>query len=491
MNKNIFKTLTAATFLFGTSLLTTACDDNDEVVNEIVPVPEAKPETGLYSIPYTVSVSKSDATRATIDPSDLSLYFQDGDMLYVEAKEWDQSNSKLINVCVGNLQLKSGIGYQSAVFEGNLYFSNKIVDESELSNFTNATYFLIGPYDKRYDGKWTLFNDTNSYVEWLTSWVDYNNNLIVPTLEDAVQQYSDIKCESNNGLIGYNENAPSIVVLEQKATYFKVSIGCFETAYANKTLTSITAQFLNSESTSALTATNNATNIQFKKTSDGHVNIEFVASIDVPTESIKDIQFDFDFSDGTNKRVRINKNSAKEIVHGKIYNIDELEEGNNNQITSTSAIGAIGYLDGRQAIVVDLGDNQKVAIALENSRDLVSWEGANTLSNPTGWRLPTKDEYVRLNFLSHSVETKEGIEGVNWSWTFGNHSTSLFLPFKGYVLSSTGENFSENGYYWTSSQVNTSNYYAAKFSNIEANPFQSISEAKDNLLSVRLFHTLE
>jgi len=79
--KTIFKML-AATMLMPTMLLTTACSNDDEIVNTENP---ANTQKG-YALPVTINVTRQggDATRATYDESTKKLSFSTGDKLFIE-----------------------------------------------------------------------------------------------------------------------------------------------------------------------------------------------------------------------------------------------------------------------------------------------------------------------------------------------------------------------------------------------------------------------
>ncbi len=81
--KNIFKTLAAA-MLMPTMLLTTACSNDDEIVNTENPA-NAKG----YTLPVTINVSRQGdaATRATYDGESKKLSFSAGDKLFVAGSD--------------------------------------------------------------------------------------------------------------------------------------------------------------------------------------------------------------------------------------------------------------------------------------------------------------------------------------------------------------------------------------------------------------------
>lgn len=151
-------------------------------------------------------------------------------------------------------------------------------------------------------------------------------------------------------------------------------------------------------------------------------------------------------------------------------------------LSEASAEGTVGVLDGREAIVVDLGGSiGKVAIATlnagaTNTNDFSGStyndyngdkQGFSTISSglTDGWYVPTKDEMEALmNRLTWNTEkpgpwysgTKPGAE-IN----FG--STSLFLPAAGYYYNGSwrdnyGTGTSRRCVYWTSTTSGTQAY---------------------------------
>ncbi len=151
-------------------------------------------------------------------------------------------------------------------------------------------------------------------------------------------------------------------------------------------------------------------------------------------------------------------------------------------LSEVSAEGTVGVLDGREAIVVDLGGSiGKVAIATlnagaTNTNDFSGStyndyngdkQGFSTISSglTDGWYVPTKDEMEALmNRLTWNTEkpgpwyggTKPGAE-----IDFG--STSLFLPAAGYYYNGSwrdnyGTGTSRRCVYWTSTTSGTQAY---------------------------------
>ena len=109
-----------------------------------------------------------------------------------------------------------------------------------------------------------------------------------------------------------------------------------------------------------------------------------------------------------------------------------------------------------------------------------TWETANDPC-PTGWRVPTKGELDGLaSAATHTWTTEGGMNGM----LFGNGSNTIFLPAAGCRNSSTGQlyNRGSNGYYWSSTVINTTNAYYLYFT---SNTYTTYYANKSSGFSVR------
>ena len=123
---------------------------------------EDSPQVKGRIIDYTVSVNKP-STKATIS-GEKSQVFEDGDVLHITGVDIS-----------GTLDIISGVGEQNAVFSGELEYTGQGDPDENL--VLNAT--LIGPEDKLSTGNYS--------------------DAVVPTLADAVQEYSALTGSSTYG----------------------------------------------------------------------------------------------------------------------------------------------------------------------------------------------------------------------------------------------------------------------------------------------------
>lgn len=179
-------------------------------------------------------------------------------------------------------------------------------------------------------------------------------------------------------------------------------------------------------------------------------------------------------------------------------------------LTSSSAVGTIGVVDGLPAIVVEI-NSTKVAVALMNTGALcpeaygtyyIFSQKASGLSD--GWYVPTKDElYVKENDvvtgglakISNAWTTQNGVNGRLFTISEGK---TFFLPAAGFIDNDNDEGqetaytgkelVSTYGFYWSQTEATPSSMaYSLQFSSANINVF---SEYEVNALPVRPFHAL-
>lgn len=179
-------------------------------------------------------------------------------------------------------------------------------------------------------------------------------------------------------------------------------------------------------------------------------------------------------------------------------------------LTSSSAVGTIGVVDGLPAIVVEI-NSTKVGVALMNTGALcpeaygtyyIFSQKASGLSD--GWYVPTKDElYVKENDvvtgglakISNAWTTQNGVNGRLFTISEGK---TFFLPAAGFIDNDNDEGqetaytgkvlVSTFGYYWSQTEATPSSMaYSLQFSSANINVF---SEYEVNALPVRPFHAL-
>ena len=160
-------------------------------------------------------------------------------------------------------------------------------------------------------------------------------------------------------------------------------------------------------------------------------------------------------------------------------------------LTSPYTEGTVGVIDGLPAIVIS--GNKAVALmnvgALcpEHYGKYYTFAGLSSLGLPTGWYVPSKDEFDVLVGKTNTWGAPNGVSGS----TFTIGSEKLFLPAAGFydntpppsVLSSV----TSFGYYWSATNYDDDEAYSLQFSSSVNNTY---GEYKTDGLSVRPFHSL-
>ena len=161
-------------------------------------------------------------------------------------------------------------------------------------------------------------------------------------------------------------------------------------------------------------------------------------------------------------------------------------------LTSPYTEGTVGVIDGLPAIVIS--GNKAVALmnvgALcpEHYGKYYTFANLSSLGLPTGWYVPTKDEFDALVSKSNACVTQNGVNGG--LFTIG--SEKLFLPIAGfYDNNSTPTLLNDTwGYYWSSTSTTTEGYaYSLQFNGVITSSSLNSSEKTDGL-TVRPFHSL-
>ena len=149
-----------------------AIPDKTDVIEE----PE-KP-SHVKTIPYTVTISDDEATRATIDGDNRTIRFAEGDKLYITG-----TNIK------GVLSLKAGDEGKTtgASFSGELEYSG----EGSPADGLGLTATLVSAQQ-------TVGNQVSVDAAGAVT-VNYPTTAYCTSINDAVQQYSDLKGTSTFG----------------------------------------------------------------------------------------------------------------------------------------------------------------------------------------------------------------------------------------------------------------------------------------------------
>lgn len=174
----------------------------------------------------------------------------------------------------------------------------------------------------------------------------------------------------------------------------------------------------------------------------------------------------------------------------------------NVPLTKDSPIGAIGPIDGREGMVVDLdGTYGKVVIATRNvdsstptkeassataAGSRYNFYDAQSVLGTSGWYVPSKDEWKAL------VEIQNSRVGSCQEWVIGTgeNQHKLYLNWAGSTTYVRGIPEEVPGLaYWSSTSKNSVQaYYLGDYTSSTVN--SAYIGAKDGLRSVRPFHKL-
>lgn len=196
--------------------------------------------------------------------------------------------------------------------------------------------------------------------------------------------------------------------------------------------------------------------------------------------------YSFYIQDNTGNWYKGRKNAT--LANGKYYTAT-VSMTKLSELTSSTE-GTVGVIDGLPAIVIS--GNKAVALmnvgALcpEHYGKYYTFANLSSLGLPTGWHVPSKDEFDALVGKTNAWVTQNGVAGRQYTIVTGK---TLFFPAAGYDLdpSHSWTDVTTLGYYWSLTSASTELGYCYSFSSANNN---TISHDKDDGLSVRPFHSL-
>lgn len=181
--------------------------------------PESPAGAPTKTILYSVTVSQSPMTRVGMSGSEFAAgcyVFESGDKLYVEYK--DGETLKLYGV----LDLTSGVGETTGIFEGELKYLNGFVPED--NTVLNAT--VVGAHAA--DGFFSFGNPTtNPAVDpgSIVTGVNYPSSVSYATLPELVQKYSYFTGTGTFDAKNFNNlTQQSVFLLFNLSTFRKTSL---------------------------------------------------------------------------------------------------------------------------------------------------------------------------------------------------------------------------------------------------------------------------
>lgn len=417
------------------TMMLTACSNDDSS-------PQPSPEPEVKTIFYTASVG--DPTRATVESDNRTIYFADGDKLYVQGT----------NIS-GILDIQTGAGTANATFSGTLTYSGSGSPADNLA--LNAT--LVG----------TSNVGVQINAQDIVTGIDYGTDLVLPNgtssaVNEAVKKYSY--------LTGTNTFGAHSFTLTQHTTFLNFTIIVPGTASGTSCPVSV-------NNVGGSTRTGNVTSV----TSGSDVVLKFVAPVAPQTLSNASVmvknQYGIPFG-------------GKADLSPKVYNVTKTIDANHEYVDlglsvkwAKTNLGAMAdtepgnyYAWGGTAgysLTSTYTFTQDNAPYYENSAytkyntteetTLVSTDDAATVSRGAGWRMPTKAEFEELKANS-TIEYKYGYGGTEvngylfTSTKTGYTDKSIFLPATGKKIESTAEGtagdfFNKDGSYWLSTHYTT------------------------------------
>jgi hypothetical protein len=367
------------------ALVMTACS-NDDNANES-PVQQNAAKT----IPYTVTVNGGASTRATVQSDNKTLYFADGDKLYVTG-----TNIKgVLNIQAGNGST-TGPGTASATFSGDLTYSGSGSPASDLP----LTATLVSAQQKV--GNSAGFEVSVDDAGAVT--VNYPSTAYCADVATAVQKYSNLTGTSTYGA--------KLFSLTQQTAFLNFDIsfadGTGITAGAN--LSTVVNNNGNTICGGNVTATNDG----------GVLKAKFVLPVAASTATVTKTL--------TSAYVKFNSDDSKVLrlrdvasLEGKVYNVKPAQSSTLASVTA-SHLGWLVGSDGKAydptkgympigvtavAMIAYLGNGSNctngLAIQLNASPESMSWLDAYNYSsypsitgNPGTWRLPSKDDWQNM-----------------------------------------------------------------------------------------------
>ncbi len=346
------------------ALVLTACSNDDNMVDT-----PAAPQDEVKTIPYTVTVGQGgDATtRATVESDNKTLYFADGDKLYITG-----TNIK------GVLEIQTGTGAASATFSGDLTYSGLGTPASDLS----LTATLVSA--QQADGSEVTINATTGAVT-----VNYPTTSYCADVATAVQKYSNLTGTSTYGSKSFS--------LTQQTAFLN-----FVITFEDATSTGTELSAVVSNNSTAICTANVTTTTESEK-----VVAKFVLPVAQGTTlSSANVKF------GVKDAISF---GASKTLDGKVYNVTKTQAKTLAEAT-TGDIGKIAGMDGKIYATKAAAD----AVATGNAVAMIAYVGSETgVDGYThGLALALTDEgsmdWEAANTACSTKNTNTPVTGATW-----------------------------------------------------------------------------
>ena len=321
MKKNSF--LGAALSMMA-ALMMTACSNDDNMIESAAQQNVAK------TIPYTVTVNGGASTRATVQSDNKTLYFADGDKLYVTG-----TNIKgVLNIQAGNGST-TGPGTASATFSGDLTYSGSGSPASDLP----LTATLVSA--QQTDGSEVTINATTGAVT-----VNYPSTAYCSSVNDAVQKYSNLTGTSTYGSKSFS--------LTQQTAFLN-----FVITFEDGTTTSTELSAVVRNNSAAICTANVTTATESEKV---------VAKFVLPVASTTTL---------SSATVTMGSKAALNITNatltGKVYNVTKTQAAAAKTLAEVTA-GDIGKIVGKDGKIYDTKADAE-AVATGNAVAMIAYFG--------------------------------------------------------------------------------------------------------------------
>ena len=378
------------------AFMTTACSNEDNAVT-----------TGVI-IPYTVTVGDDGGaatTRATVDDDFKTLFFAEGDKLYISGTD-----------IKGELDIQKGVGTTGATFSGNLIYTG----EGTPANNLKLTATLVSAQQKV--GKQVSVDSKGAVT------VNYPTEAYCTSVNDAVQQYSRLTGTSTFG-------AKSFKLTQQTA--FLNFIITFKDGTTSGDQIYPEVSINGSTSIAKVTTTKEDYNVVAK----------FVRPVASGTRlwnnwvvvSLSPYLFAFNLSNGV-------------TLEGKVYNVKKTQDPPSPLNISNPKLGQVIGIDGTNynynklpsgmppvAKICYVNGSHGLALAMTDEEGWSTWytakptAAAHTPAFSSGgtWKLASKSEWdLMVNAAKGFTNLCKGFESVG------------------------GTNMEDNLFYWSSTQIN-------------------------------------
>ena len=357
---------------------------------------------GPKTIPYMVKVDAGDpATRATVDDDYQTLYFAEGDKLYISGTDIQ-----------GVLDIQTGVGTAGATFSGNLSYSGEGSPADDLT----LTATLVSA--EQMVGKLVSVNSKGAVT------VNYPRKDFCKSVYEAVKQYSRLTGTSTYGATSFTLNQMT-AFLNFEVTYLDGT-----PAGANPSPEVLIDNRITY--TGAVTTTT--------------VNGKVVAQFVLPVAAGTTINF-----------LRLNISGATFFTDvyqpftGRVYNVRKKKIAPSLNLTNP-AVGQVICRNGNnydspphnmkafaKICYVNVKSGHGLALAVTDEEGYQNWYTAQStaaayplvFSSGGTWKLPSKDEWdLMINAAGGFTKLCKGFESVG------------------------GTNMQDNLLYWSSTQIN-------------------------------------